>query len=89
MALLSFLAGTMPARAEEPQIFGRPVAIVMSDDGGSALIANRNLSAITVIDSHTLEVRMIEGRWSGIVDAALMPQSKYLIAAATMPPSLL
>ena len=89
MALLGFLAGTMPARAEEPQIFGRPVAIVMSDDGDSVLIANRDLSAITVIDSHTMEVRMIEGPWSGIVDAAIVPKLKYLIAVATMPPSLL
>ncbi|MBC7966877.1 MAG: hypothetical protein H7Z17_13245, partial [Fuerstia sp.] len=89
MALLCSSAGTVSARAEEPQIFGRPVAIVMSDDGNSALIANRDLAAITVIDSHTLEVRMIEGRWSGIVDAALMPKSKFLIAVATVPPSLL
>ena len=89
MALLCSSAGTVSARAEEPQIFGRPVAIVMSDDGDSALIANRDLAAITVVDSHTLEVRLIEGRWSGIVDAALMPKSKFLIAVATVPPSLL
>ena len=88
MALLSSIAGTLSAWAQEPQIFGRPAAVVLSDDGNSALIANRDLSAMTVIDSNTLEVSLIEGRWSGIVDAAIMPKSKYLIAVATMPPSL-
>ncbi|MDA1229251.1 MAG: hypothetical protein O2856_00625 [Planctomycetota bacterium] len=76
-------------QAEEPRLFARPVAVMMSDDGDSVFIANRDLPTITVINCDTLESRIITGHWSGILDAALLPESKQLIAVSATPPSLL
>ena len=87
--LLSAIAGAASAQTEEPRLFARPVAVIMSDDNASVFIASRDLPAITVIDCNTLETRMIEGHWSGIVDAALFPESKSLVAVLSTPPSVI
>ncbi len=88
--LLSWMSAAMSIQAaEEPRLFAHPVAVVMSDDGASAFIVNRDLPTISIINTKTLESRVISGHWSGIVDAALMPNSKRLIAVSSTPPSLL
>lgn len=85
--LLCWMSVATNVWGDELRLFGRPVAVMSNDD--TAFIANRDLPIITVINCNTLETRTIAGNWSGIVDAALIPESKRIIAISTTPQSLL
>ena len=87
--LLSSMLDATLIQADELRLFARPVAVLVSDDGDSVFIANQDLPTVTVINCNTLEARTISGHWLGIIDAALLPESKHLIALSATPPSLL
>lgn len=87
VAVFAFFIGHI--QAQEPRLFDRPVAIVHDRDPDRVLVANRDMAALIAIDFHTFETSRIEGKWPGIVDAVILPDSSFLIAITTAPPSLL
>ena len=77
------------AAAQEQKLFGGPVAVALSDDRETAYIANQRLSAITVIDWASMDVRLIQGDWSGLSDLVSVPGTGNLLAAALVPPAII
>lgn len=88
-SLLMFASHAASAIAQEPRFPGSPVVFAVSDGSGSVFVGNYGLPGITAINCESLDVRIIAGRWSEIVDAAILPQRDRLIAGITTPPSLL
>ncbi len=78
-----------PAAAQEQKLFGRPVAVALSDDRETAYIANQRLSVITVIDCASTDVRLIQGDWSGLTDLVSVPGTRHLLAAALVPSAII
>ncbi len=69
-------------------IFDRPTAVAVSLDGAVAVVGNYQGSFITVVDTHTQATRRIEGEWCELVDLAMVPATRRLLAVAKSTPQI-